>query len=123
MKKFALIAATLICFAGCARNDTEDMTATEIPSPSTDTAVGTPAVSQTDTMTDTNSSSIFDTNQPGTLSIDTNSNSDSSSLNLDTNATLYPPPLSSGEQLTPAIPPPTPPDESQELPQTPPPNP
>ena len=45
MKKFALLAAALVCFAGCAQNDTDDMGATETTS-SRDTAIGTPSGSE-----------------------------------------------------------------------------
>jgi hypothetical protein len=53
MKQFALLAATLICFAGCGRTDTDDMTATP---DTTGTASGTPGTTQSGS--DMNSSTI-----------------------------------------------------------------
>jgi hypothetical protein len=47
MKKLAIIAASLICFAGCARNDTEPTAASgEYGATDTNTAVGTPSSSE-----------------------------------------------------------------------------
>jgi hypothetical protein len=108
MKKLALIAATLICFAGCARNDTGDMTE---DTSGTSTAVGTPATTQSESSisTDTNSSSI---NEPSILSADTNSTS--STLNQDTNNVGQ----ANGVQSYPnSTPPPTPPSPEQQQPQ------
>ena len=96
MKKLAFIAATLICFAGCARNDTGDMTE---DTSSTSTGVGTPATSQSET------SMSRDTNRvaPNTPR--------SSTLNQDTNNVSQPSPIQSGNQS--ATPPPTPPTPEQ----------
>src|SRR5687768_565192 len=99
MKKLALIAATLICFAGCARNDTGEMT--EDTSGSS-TAVGTPATTQSESA----------------ISADTNASS--STLNLDTNNVGQPAsPQSSSESSTPPAPPspaqqPQPPQQGQQ---------
>ena len=51
MKKFALIAATLVMFAGCARNDSGDLSSDAGDPAATDTttATGSPATSQTGT--------------------------------------------------------------------------
>jgi hypothetical protein len=91
MKKLALIAATLICFAGCARNDTGDMTE---DTSSTSTGVGTPATSQSETSTS------LDTNQPSSIT------PSSPTLNQDTNNIGQPSPIQSGNPTP--TPPPTP---------------
>lgn len=64
MKKFALILASLTFFAGCARNDTPDMTETETD---TDYGIGTPAGNEigTDQEMDLPPTEPADTNQVG----------------------------------------------------------
>ena len=108
MKKFALLAAALICFAGCAQNDTDEFGATDT-TVTNDMAVGTPATTQSgidSSMQDTNS--VWDTNQgSGTLSADTNQLGGSSTLSTDTNSIGQPGSLQSGAQ-EPAPQPPSP---------------
>ena len=72
MKKFALIAATLICFAGCARNDTGEMGATETPTDTTATGASAPSQTGTDASMDTNAAAAAATYESSTLSQDTN---------------------------------------------------
>lgn len=72
MKKFALILASLTFFAGCARNDTPDMTETETD---TDYGIGTPAGNEIGTdremditptePADPSDTTLSDTNQVG----------------------------------------------------------
>lgn len=102
MKKLALFAATMICFAGCARNDTGDMT----EDTSSGTAVGTPATSQSE------SSMSRETGSPG---LDTNTSS--STLNRDTNNQGQAAPPQSGAQNPSPLPTPPAPDQQQQQPQ------
>ena len=98
MKKFALIAATLICFAGCARNDTGDMGATE----TTDSGTGASASGQIGTDSASTPSEM-----------DTNSISGSSTLSSDTNSLEQPTaPQTGGDTLS--TPPPQPPAAGQD---------
>jgi hypothetical protein len=67
MKKFALIIASLICFAGCARNETDTGTASSGVA-DTNTALGTPATSQSGR----DASMSLRTNQSSSIMTDTN---------------------------------------------------
>src|SRR5690348_8609605 len=112
MKKLAFLTAGLICFAGCARNSTNEMTATE---DTNTTAVGTPASGQSGTAADTSRSTpslMTDTNS-ATLRTNDLSTAPSVSPSIDTNKATDQP------QSEPPQPPPIP-DQS---PQTTPPNP
>jgi hypothetical protein len=84
MKKLALIGASLLCFAGCAREDTGDLEATDT---STSTGAGVGAAGANQTGSDMSTSSVSsgysatNTNTLNTLA----PSSSSSSPNLDTN--------------------------------------
>ena len=69
MKKFALILASLTFFAGCARNDTPDMTETETD---TDYGIGTAAPGETGTDRDMNITPVEPVEPSGTTLSDTN---------------------------------------------------
>ena len=113
MKKFAMIAAALICFAGCAQSGTDEYGATDTTVITNETAVGTPAATQSgidSSMQDTNS--VWDTNQgSSTLSADTNQLGGSSTLSADTNNLGQSGSLQSGSQ--PSTPQPPSPDQQQ----------
>lgn len=116
MKKFALLAAALICFVGCTQSDTGDMGATDTTTTDT-TGTGTPATTQSGT----DSASI--TNVPST-SADTNITG-SSSPSADTNnlsgqGTL---PQSQSSQSGASTPPPLSQPDQQNQPQSTPPTP
>ena len=83
MKKFALLAASLICFAGCAQNDTGEYGATDTTG-TEDTAVGTAASSQSGSISSMETNTLSYTNDSSSMSVDTNQSS-SSTLNQDTN--------------------------------------
>ena len=70
MKKLALLAASLICFAGCARNDTGDLGATDTTSSDT-TATGAAGTSESGS--DTATSGRYSATNENSMMTDTNS--------------------------------------------------
>lgn len=113
MKKFALLAATLICFAGCAQNETDEMGAADTTG-TDDTAVGTSASSQSGSISSMDTNTLSYTNdRSSTLSLDTNQSS--STLSQDTNNVGQPGSIQSETQPLPPTPPST--DNSIQQPQ------
>ena len=116
MKKFALIAATLICFAGCARNDTETSADAYDPGAADATASGTAGSSEIGQETGADNMSGTTSPSPGLdpvgapASTNDLSNGASSLSNTNTNSlnSLPPEPMPPGAGIEPNSPLPQP---------------